>query len=93
METSALVKIELTVPKSKIRKLKTLLKKEGISVQTTTAKEPKQLATPKKLPYGMRKGKYKKGEKPSDAIKAIADREPEDFTELRRKAWGGRGVH
>ena len=92
METSEMVKVELTVPKSKIRKLKSMLKKEGISVQKTITKEPKQDTTQEKLPYGMRKGKYKKGEKPSDAIKTIADREQEDFNEFRRRAWGGRGV-
>ncbi len=79
METAELVEYKLLMPKAKVKKLKSLLEKEGASLERLTQKP--------------RKGKYKPGEKPSDAIKAIADREQEDFNEVRRKAWGGRGVN
>ncbi len=67
----------IKVPKSKMKRIEAFLKKEGIN-------------------FKMRKGNYKKGEKPSDFAGAWADRKENeiiDADELRRRAWGGRGVN
>ncbi len=84
MKNSEMVTLKLSVPKSKVRKVKAMLKKEGVEIIEV---KPSDIG-----PYGLRKGNFKPGEKPSEAIKRIADRKQEDFLKIRRKAWGGRGV-
>lgn len=49
MKTAELIKMELKVPKSKVRKIKTLVEKESVIAE---------IAAPE-LPKGMRKGNYK----------------------------------
>ena len=86
METTELVEYKLLIPKAKVRKLKSLLEKEGASLERKT--KPSKV---KRLAHGARKGNYKPGEKPSDFGGLWKDRDI-TFEEMRKKAWGNRGV-
>ena len=83
MKDKDIVTIKVTVPKSKVKRIKALFEKEGVTVKIVSPQ----------LPNGMRKGNYKKGEIPSQFAAAWADREEEiNADDVRKKAWDNRGA-
>lgn len=77
--------ITVKVPKSKLSKLKALLKEENIKIKKESKKK-------EQLPNGFIKGKYKPGDKPGDAA-GIWEDDERDENEIRRAAWHNRGVN
>ncbi len=79
------VRIELTLPKTKLRKLKKFLTDEGGTIVQNKLKSTTELEDT------ISKGSYQTNEKPSDFAGIWKD-DDRDIDDMRRKAWDNRGI-